>query len=260
VRVRGFWKPQPRAGRSSLAYYEAGLERWRRQIRRALLVFIAFSGLGALLSWLFLPRFGEFFAGLWIGSGIGMAWWVWDDPPEWTAKWKRGATGEHLTEKQLGALEQEGWRTFHDREGAYGNLDHVVVGPGGVFLLDSKNLSGRISVEEDGLTARHSEAPKDSFTYKSLAGSMRGAAATLKERIADVTGVSRWVHGVIVVWGDFPEREHAGDRITYLAGDTLTLWLRKQPERLSTNDRQIIQSALEAGAVAPDFAQPSEAR
>jgi Nuclease-related domain len=217
-------------------------------------VFIAFVCLGALLSWLFLPRFGELFAGVWIGSGVGLAWWVWDDPPDWIARWKRGATGEQRTEKQLHSIESEGWRTFHDREGKYGNLDHVVIGPGGVYLLDTKNLSGTVSVEEDGLTVRHSDAPKDAFTYKSLAGSMRGAAATLKARIAEATGVSRWVHGIVVVWGDFPERECEHDKVAYLAGDGLTLWLRKQPERLSIEDRRLIQDALESGAVAPPAA------
>ena len=107
------------------------LEEWQRQIRRGLLVFIAFMGLGALLSRLFLPRFGEFFAGVSIGSGLGMAWWVWDDPPDWIAKWKRGATGEQMTEKQLSSIERNGWRTFHDREGKSGisimsSLDQAV--------------------------------------------------------------------------------------------------------------------------------------
>ena len=257
-----FWTRQARAGRSSLAYYQAGLEEWRRQIRRGLLVFIAFMGLGALLSRLFLPRFGEFFAGIWIGSGLGMAWWVWDDPPDWISKWKRGASGEQMTEEQLRSIERNGWRTFHDREGRFGNLDHVVIGLGGVFLLDSKNLAGRISVAEDGLTARHGETAKDAFTYKSLAGSMRGAAATLKERITEVTGISRWVQGVVVVWGDFPEREYSGDKVTYLAGETLTTWLRRQPERLSASDQQLIRAALETGAIAPpapDFHTAPEA-
>jgi hypothetical protein len=30
-----------------------------------------------------------------------MAMWTWDDPPEYIAKWKPGADGEHQTEKAL---------------------------------------------------------------------------------------------------------------------------------------------------------------
>jgi hypothetical protein len=48
----------------------------------------------------------------------------------------------------------EGWVVLHDlawpgRQRA--NLDHVVVGPGGVFVVDAKNWSGRVEVREQVL-------------------------------------------------------------------------------------------------------------
>ena len=43
------------------------------------------------------------------------------------------AAGESLRE-----LESQGWRVFHDLTASQGNMDHVVVGLGGVVLLDSK--------------------------------------------------------------------------------------------------------------------------
>jgi hypothetical protein len=72
-------------------------------------------------------------------------------------RWEQGASGERATGEVLDRLQAEGWTVFHDvrwpgRERA--NIDHVVVGPPGVFVIDSKNWSGRIEVR-DGTFRAH---------------------------------------------------------------------------------------------------------
>lgn len=54
-----------------------------------------------------------------------------------------GYFGERVVAEQLEPLKQEGWRIFHDVPGASAqgrafNLDHVAVGPGGVFVIETK--------------------------------------------------------------------------------------------------------------------------
>ena len=51
-----------------------------------------------------------------------------------------------MTERELRSVERQGWVVAHDLQGRFGNVDHLVVGPGGVYLLDSKNWSGEVSV------------------------------------------------------------------------------------------------------------------
>lgn len=63
--------------------------------------------------------------------------------------WAAGAAGEALVEEKLKALEALGWLVLHDvhwpgRPRA--NLDHVLVGPGGVLVVDAKNWTGQIEV------------------------------------------------------------------------------------------------------------------
>ena len=63
----------------------------------------------------------------------------------------RGALGEESTARSLAALPELDWRVFHDVRWPgrrYANIDHVVVGPGGVFVVDSKAWSGEIAVAE----------------------------------------------------------------------------------------------------------------
>ena len=219
-------------------------------MRLPLLVAVALALGLAIPVWRWFPH-GEFFAGMWVGGVWGLIVWVWSEPPEYIAKWKRGAAGERMTGKALRRLEREGWRCFHDRDGEYGNLDHVVIGAAGVFLLDSKNLAGEISVEPGGMTTRHEGAPRDDFTHTTLEASMRGAAARLKSRIERTTQLRPWVQAVVVIWGDFPAGVAEGDRVTYVAGDRLADWIGSHQPRLTPRNQRLLELALDAELVAP---------
>lgn len=66
--------------------------------------------------------------------------------------WERGAVGERTTGAILDPMRAEGWAVFHDVRWpgrVRANLDHVVVGPAGVFVIDSKNWAGRIEVRDN---------------------------------------------------------------------------------------------------------------
>lgn len=244
------WQAEPEAGRTAYAYYRSGLRRWRREIRLPILVLVAIALAVAVALWKLAPHAG-FFSGLVLGAAWSMILWVWDDPPERIAKWKRGADGEQRTWKALRPLEKEGWRSFHDRDGRYGNLDHVVVGPGGIFLLDSKNLTGSISLEPHGLRVAFGNGERNGYLLDSLERLMRGAAANLKEHIESATQLRPWVQAVVVIWGDFPIGQGEGDRVVYVAGDRLASWLRCRDETLSPRNQRLVQLALEAELVAP---------
>jgi Nuclease-related domain len=67
--------------------------------------------------------------------------------------WERGADGEQATADALQALPTT-WTVFHDVRWPgrkYANVDHVAAGPGGVFVIDSKNWSGTIEVRDNVL-------------------------------------------------------------------------------------------------------------
>ena len=65
--------------------------------------------------------------------------------------YERGAAGEEHTSRALAMLPASGWFTLHDARWPgkrFANIDHVVVGPGGVFVIDSKAWTGRIEVRD----------------------------------------------------------------------------------------------------------------
>lgn len=66
-----------------------------------------------------------------------------------TKAWDEGAVGERIVADRLDLLLPHGWFLLHDvhwpgRPNA--NLDHVLVGPGGVVVVDAKNWTGEVSV------------------------------------------------------------------------------------------------------------------
>lgn len=62
-------------------------------------------------------------------------------------RWLRGAEGERAVGAVLAQLEDEGWRALHDISLGRGNVDHVLVGPGGIFTIETKSHPGRIGID-----------------------------------------------------------------------------------------------------------------
>src|SRR6478735_1410466 len=68
-----------------------------------------------------------------------------DEVEHSTKAWDAGAVGERMVADKLSELVPRGWYVLHDvhwpgRPKA--TLDHVLVGPGGVVVVDSKNWTG----------------------------------------------------------------------------------------------------------------------
>ena len=234
-----------RAGHSADRIFHAARREWRKRIRVRLAIFVAAMGPLALVIWLFSPH-GAFLSGAWIGALFGMTLWVWDEPPPFIERWRQGRDGERATAKQLRKLQREGWSARHDLEDKYGNLDHVVVGPGGVFLLDSKNPWGTFAIEEGVLTCHHKTSPRSDYSLPKLPRALGAAARAVEKRLKAELGWIVDVRPVAVFWGDFPAGEASLGDVSVVRGDLLRDWLRRQPGRISPEDQQAVQLAVAA--------------
>lgn len=61
--------------------------------------------------------------------------------------WSQGAEGEEVVGGILEGLSAEGWHVIHDVSFGRGNIDHIVVGPGGIFTVETKSRQGKVFVE-----------------------------------------------------------------------------------------------------------------
>lgn len=130
----------------------------------------------------------------------------------------RGANGELANGWWLGRL-PDGWRVLNDvRVGDAGaTIDHLVIGPGGVFTISTKNLTGKVWVGSKSIlhNRRRTDFLADASAEARLASRLLSAAVgrpvevrgvlailcddwTVKQRPADVyvdatRGVKDWM-------------------------------------------------------------------
>lgn len=78
---------------------------------------------------------------------------VYLERPQTIEAWRIGAEGERRTGRHLQGLTRNGFITLNDRKvpGYGGNLDHIVIGPTGVWAVETKNLAGKVVIDGDSL-------------------------------------------------------------------------------------------------------------
>lgn len=70
--------------------------------------------------------------------------------PQTTRAWAIGAAGEEKLARELASV--PGLQVLNDRRvrGTRGNIDHIVVAPAGVFVVDAKNHRGMVAIRNRG--------------------------------------------------------------------------------------------------------------
>ncbi|MGN6201270.1 MAG: nuclease-related domain-containing protein [Solirubrobacterales bacterium] len=58
--------------------------------------------------------------------------------------WAQGAEGEEVVGGILETLAADGWHVIHDVSFGRGNIDHIVVGPGGIYSIETKSRAGKV--------------------------------------------------------------------------------------------------------------------
>jgi Nuclease-related domain len=115
--------------------------------------------------------------------------------------WQRGARGERRTARQLNRLTHHGWIVFHDLAvpDSRANADHLLIGPAGVFLADSKNWRGQLAFAPDG-TLWHGSYPLTAtlatigFEAAAIAGALAVPGLAVEPLLV--------VHGSTIPWGE----------------------------------------------------------
>jgi hypothetical protein len=188
-----------RPGRSALAQYRrrrtVELAAWIRSLawRAPLVAAVGLAGT-MLVDQAGLAR--SALAGLAVAALVG--WRLRFRPSEQARAWQRGATGERKTARLLDRLTRDGYVVFHDLtvpETTRANVDHLVIGPTGVFMIDSKQWTGSVHQSTDGLIW-HNHYPLD----RTLA-TVRWEAEVISRLLRTNAAALLCVHGAQVQGG-----------------------------------------------------------
>jgi hypothetical protein len=185
-------------GRSARTQYRrrraAELAAWTPSLTwRAPLVMAAGLVAGALAAQAGLPGAG--LAGLTVAVLVG--WRLRFRPSPQARAWQRGAKGERHTARLLDHLGRYGFVSFHDLAvpDSPANLDHLVVGPSGVFVIDSKQWTGQVQQSGDGLVWH------DHYRLDRTLATIRWQAETLGRLLGVPVAPLVCVHGAHIQGG-----------------------------------------------------------
>lgn len=150
---------------------------------------------------------------------------------------RQGIEGEKAVGQFLERLREKGYHVFHDLLGTGFNVDHVLIGPGGVYTIEtktwSKPLRGEPRIKFDGetLTAAGREPERDPVVQA------RAQATWLKSLLTESTGRTMDVFPVVVFPGWYIEQSEETLRsIWILEPKALPKFLDKEPQRLDPED------------------------
>jgi len=138
----------------------------------------------------------------------------------------RGALAEEHVGGLLDTLPRDRWRVLHDATLGRGNVDHIVIGPPGVFTIETKSHPGPVRASR-------------------LHGATIAQAQAQGRAIAWVTGAD--VEPLVVfsrAWVERPGARRKGVRV--LPARMLLGYLQKLPMRLSASDVDAAHRALTA--------------
>src|SRR5215218_6213496 len=170
-----------------------------------------------------------------------VAWRLRFRPSEQARSWQRGVRGERHTARLLDRLTGDGSVVFHDLAvpgNTSANVDHLLIGPTGVFVIDSKQWTGSVHQSADGL-AWHNHYPLDR-TLERVRWEAEAVGRLLGTRIhplvcvhgAHVQGGGLHAQGVAIVPASVLRSALGDDRVLSDAEVELlatTAWARLHP-------------------------------
>jgi hypothetical protein len=150
------------------------------------------------------------------------------------------------TDVLLRRLPERAWTVLEDVDLRHG-VDHVLVGPGGVFAIASRKPAGAGARVRDGvLWLRRDRDARADRPGVEINRQVLDAARALHREIRSRTGRGPAVHPVVVLWCEFPQRVAESSRIAFLHGSDLQAWLAARPVELDEPGRGEIVQAVQA--------------
>jgi hypothetical protein len=107
--------------------------------------------------------------------------------------WEKGFDGEVMVGKELAGELPNSFSVIHDLATEYGNLDHVVIGPTGVFAVETKNWRGTVTADGNNELLLNGKPPDKPVIRQFTRSIMR-----IRERLIPLVMTEPFIKGVMV--------------------------------------------------------------
>jgi hypothetical protein len=154
---------------------------------------------------------------------------------------RRGREGERIVAEVLETIRQDGFRVFHDIIGPHFNVDHLLVGPRGVYVIETKTLTrphSRIAtIWYDGETVSVAGLTPERDPVKQASALARSMGELVKES----SGKTYAVRPVVLYPGWSVERpNNLRPDVWVLNPKTLPALIRNEPLALEDDEVNVI--------------------
>jgi hypothetical protein len=156
---------------------------------------------------------------------------------------REGIKGERAVADLLESLRTIGYHVYHDIIWDDFNLDHAIIGPAGVFALETKcfgKIPGNPKIRYDG---KQLIVPGHTLDRDPIAQS-KAVAGQLRDYLAASTAQRPYVRPVLLFPGWLVD-EYVQPNIWVLNPTRLIVHLQNEPARLSPDDIKLFTSRLE---------------
>jgi len=169
---------------------------------------------------------------------------LWRSWPE-LKQLKQGLDGEKAVGQFLERLRESGYQVFHDVVGDDFNVDHVIIGPAGVFTIETKTISkpirGETKIQFDGEHLQINGLTMD----RNPVNQAKAQASWLKKILQETTEKEYKVRPVVLFPGWYIEQKPGSSRdLWVLEPKALPTFLENAPKILSAEEIKMASGNL----------------
>jgi Nuclease-related domain len=153
---------------------------------------------------------------------------------------RQAEEGEKAVGQYLESFREKGYKVLHDIVAGKFNLDHVLIGPSGVYVIETKTISkpakGQVVVEYDGekVTVNGHTPDRDPVMQA------RALSRWLEELIRESTGKAFKVRPVVVYPGWYVSDQPKGVEVWVLNPKALPAFLEHEHSTMSPEDVHLV--------------------
>jgi Nuclease-related domain len=175
---------------------------------------------------------------------FGAAWVIGRAIPRIRAL-RQGMIGERAVGQFLERLREQGYHVYHDVVGPNFNIDHVLIGPAGIFTIETKTWSkpakgdARVVCTGDKLRVGAFESDRGPIVQA------KAQSSWLRQILAESTGRALAVQPVVVFPGWYVEQDAESRRHAWvLEPKALPTFLEKAQQRLAAEEIHLVSYHL----------------
>ncbi len=157
---------------------------------------------------------------------------------------KLGRDGERVVGQYLEHLRSQGCLVYHDLVGDRFNIDHVVLSPHGIFVIETKTYSKpakeQADAEYDGERLLVNGVEHDRDAVKQA----RALAAWLRDRLQESTGRRFPVRGVVLLPGWYVRIRAKTPEVWVLNPEMLGTFIGREPVVVKAEDVALVSDRI----------------